>query len=71
MLICSLQAERVYASVENNLFEFYEAQSQTIEYKLQQLYATLKRISDLEKELNKFKRTLAGFNQELSSPNSK
>ncbi len=66
MRACVLQAERKYAAVENVLFAMYESHSKQIEEKLQQLFATLKRVSDLEKELEQFKQTTAAFCQEMS-----
>lgn len=60
------QIDRVYAGVENGLFELYESHGRLIEDKLQQLFATLKRVAELEKELDQFKHTLAAFCRELT-----
>jgi hypothetical protein len=62
-----MQVERVFSGVENSLFELYENNGRLIADKIQLLFATLKRVAELENELDHFKQTLAAFCQELST----
>ena len=49
----------MFTSVENKLYDVYDAQQPVIDEKLQQLYDTLGRIATLEHEIQEFKQSLA------------
>jgi len=66
MLICwcCTQAQNIYSSVENELYDIYDTQQALIDEELQKLYETLGRIATLEQEISNFKQSLASLYQE-------
>ena len=53
------QAQNVFQSVENKLYDVYDAQQPLVDEKLQQLYDALGRIANLEQEIQECKQSLA------------
>ena len=66
LLFCGVQAEDVYASVENKLYDLYDEQRPVINDKLQELYDTLGRIATLEEEIHQFKQSLACLYEDVA-----
>ena len=66
VLRCVYKVNEVHQRAESQFFDIYERQGPEIESKLQELFATVKRIEQLEKELDEFKQSLAAFYRELS-----
>ncbi|XP_038056166.1 uncharacterized protein LOC119728159 isoform X1 [Patiria miniata] len=63
-----LQASSSYEGLEQAMFQMYEGNGKAIQEKLQELFATLDRISTLEMELEQFKTSLGALYSEIQGP---
>ena len=59
------QTQKTCSLVEQAMFDLYEKQSAVVQEKLQELFATLDRIAQLETELGQFKQALGAFYQDV------
>jgi len=60
------QVQKNCSRVEQTLYSVYEKQNNQVQEKLQELFATLDRIAQLETELTKFKQALSMLYQDMS-----
>ncbi|XP_022087220.1 uncharacterized protein LOC110977418 [Acanthaster planci] len=63
-----VQASNSYDNLEQAMFQMYEGNGKVIQEKLQELFATLDRISKLEMELEQFKTSLGALYSEIQGP---
>lgn len=64
--LLNVQASNAYSTVEQNVFLLYEQNGKQLQEKLQELFATLDRIANLEQELEQFRVSLGALYKEVN-----
>lgn len=66
-----MQVSTSYDNMEQAMYQVYESNGKVIQDKLQELFATLDRISKLEMELGQFKESLGVLYSEIQGQTTK